>query len=137
MPGIDWRKFLRASQRIARNLIKRDTTRRKLGREWSQVKNRVTLCDDDGNLFNRDGRSFDMDDLLPSRGSPTDFDLRELAMHVCENDRQKEIVDLLREGLNQRQIAGELGINEGTVSRYLARIRGQCSDYLRGLEEGD
>ncbi len=41
---------------------------------------------------------------------------------VSLTPREREIVALLRQGLRNKQIAGEMGITEGTVKIYLFRL---------------
>ncbi|MDP9054440.1 MAG: response regulator transcription factor [Acidobacteriota bacterium] len=42
--------------------------------------------------------------------------------NVSLTPREREIVSLLRQGLRNKQIAGEMGITEGTVKIYLFRL---------------
>ena len=53
---------------------------------------------------------------LPLPGSPT-VDRR----HPC-TDREREIVDLLRRGMTNKQIAHQLGIVEETVKKHLQHV---------------
>jgi DNA-binding NarL/FixJ family response regulator len=41
---------------------------------------------------------------------------------VSLTPREREIVSLLRQGMRNKQIAGEMGITEGTVKIYLFRL---------------
>jgi two-component system, NarL family, nitrate/nitrite response regulator NarL len=53
-------------------------------------------------------------------GSPRDTS--QLRRKVALTPREREIVSFLRQGMRNKQIAGEMGITEGTVKIYLFRL---------------
>lgn len=55
-------------------------------------------------------------------GFGTARDGAQLRRKVSLTPREREIVSLLRQGMRNKQIAGEMGITEGTVKIYLFRL---------------
>jgi RNA polymerase sigma factor (sigma-70 family) len=48
-------------------------------------------------------------------------------------DREREIVDLLMQGMSNRQIANALGITEGTVKKHLNHVFRKLGVHSRAL----
>lgn len=55
-------------------------------------------------------------------GFGTARDGAQLRRKVSLTPREREIISLLRQGMRNKQIAGEMGITEGTVKIYLFRL---------------
>lgn len=55
-------------------------------------------------------------------GFGTPLELAQPRRKVSLTPREREIVALLRQGMRNKQIAGEMGITEGTVKIYLFRL---------------
>src|ERR1700683_1655436 len=58
--------------------------------------------------------------MRASRAAPTDAPPPR--RRVSLTPREREIVSFLRQGMRNKQIAGEMGITEGTVKIYLFRL---------------